>query len=253
MVVDNEFIKAVSLIYDDYTEQIIKRVNNSLPVVNKLEEGTNYTKFKNLCIFLQELNLLELNQVKLYIRVQHETVWKSSVYKRWKNKALPVNLFYNKKAIDRFTRFIEDTQYKVGKHKLEEYLDHYINLPLVPDENILSLNDDINLVVQNLKKIQKTTSPLTTEDLTSVILSIEERKIPTINQNSVCPAYLYLNKNLNTEDPRLSIFKPKMDKMNKALYNRGPAYIEKLQLKKEEIIKTIKLTTQEKETILPYV
>lgn len=250
---NNEFIKSVSLIYDDYTEQIIKRVNHSLPELINIEKGTNYTKFKNLCIFLQKLNLLELNQVRLYLRVQHETVWKSPIYKKWKNKPLPVTLFYNKKSIDRFTRFIEDLQYKVGKPKIEEYLDHYINLPLVPDENILSLSDDINLVVQNLKKVQKTTSPLTTEDLTSIILSIEERKIPTINQNSVCPAYLYLNKNLNIEDPRLSIFKPKIEKMNKSLYSRGPAYIERLQLKKEEIIKTIKLTTQEKETILPYV
>lgn len=246
--------KQLSSIYDELSEDIIDRKYKSLPDIDNIKSGKNYISFLNFWIFLYNHNIIDVLQQKLYIKVQYELIWKNKYYSRYKHKVVPVGLMYNDRAFDNFVYWLQNKEITIGKSKIDKYLDHYVSTPLLPDKNISSLHEDIDLVITNLRKLYKSKNHIDNQDLINVVTSIENRNVPVVNTSCISPAYLILNTHIDINDFCIShIFKDKISKIKKSIKSRGPEYLARLQNKKQEIISSIPLTQQEKEVILPYV
>ena len=224
-------IKQISVIYDDLAEEIRGVKRYSLPAVERIHSGKNYTSFKNLYLFLEKFNLLSNNCVRLYIRTQYELIWELPKYY---GKVLPVNMMYNPRSMDRFIKFIREKEKKVGKNRLSKYLDMFIETPLIQDPNTASLRNDIGLVAEHLLLRYPDVAK---KDVEEILTDIELGNIYSSNKHSVCPSYLFLSAQLDSpSDNFLKIFKNKFSIIDSSIKKRGKSYVQKLEERKEKII-----------------
>ena len=239
----NEKIKEISQVYDDLAEEIRGVKRYSLPNIDNLPSGKNYKSFKKLHDFLEGFGLLDRDNVRLYIKTQYAMLW---TWHKFTNKVIPVNMMYNHNSMNRFIEFVKTKEEKVGKSRLENYLDKYAYAPLVEDLNCLSLTTDLRLVLQQLQATYRDTNSVTVDDLLDIINRIETREILSPNKHSVCAAFIYLNDNLVLADfEKDDLYKAKMAALKKAIKSRGKNYIDKLESKKVSIITTLTRTIPE--------
>ena len=244
----NEKIKEISQVYDDLAEEIRGVKRYSLPNIDKLENGKNYKSFKKLHDFLEGFGLLERDNVRLYIKTQYVMLW---TWHKFTNKVIPVNMMYNHNSMNRFIEFVKTKEEKVGKSRLENYLDKYAYAPLVEDPNCLSLTTDLRLVLQQLQSLYRATNSVTVDNLCDIINRIETREILSPNKHSICAAFIYLNDNLTLADfKKNNLYKDKIVVLEKSVKSRGKIYIDKLESKKASIINILNRTTPESHKFL---
>ena len=240
---ENEKIKEISQVYDDLAEEIRGVKRYSLPNVDNLTSGKNYKSFKKLHDFLKGFALLDRDNVRLYIKTQYAMLW---TWHKFTNKVIPVNMMYNHNSMNRFIEFVKTKEEKVGKSRLENYLDKYAYAPLVEDPNCLSLTTDLRLVLQQLQAVYRVTNNVIVDDLLDIINRIETGEILSPNKHSICAAFIYLNDNLTLDDMMANdLYKKKLTVLTKTIKSRGKTYIDKLESKKANIIKTLARTTPE--------
>ena len=193
----NGRIKTISTIYDDLAEEVRQCRRNSLPNHN-LPDSRNYTSFLNLYNLLHKLEIEDDRDIKLYIRSQYEILW---TVPKFKGTIIPVNMMYSKYAPRRFVDFIEKKTEKIGRHKIDKYLDKFIDTALVRDDNSLSLREDVRVMYDYLTSIHNQEGVISRKDVIKGVILIEQGKLASTSKYSVCAAYLYLNQNIDVESP----------------------------------------------------
>ena len=241
---ENEKIKEISVIYDVLAEEIRGVKRYSLPNIDKIENGKNYKSFKKLHDFLAKFELLDKDNVRLYIKIQ-QVVLRS--WSKYRNKVIPVNMMYNHNSMNRFIEFVKEKEAKVGKTRLDHWLDVYTYAPILEDINCLSLTTDCRLVLQQLKCVYDEAGSITVADLFDTLISIETRVIPSSNKHSVCAAFIHLNKHLDIADfEKHELFVEKIKNFKSSIKSRGKTYTDKLQSQKDAGMKLILRTTPTK-------
>ena len=241
---ENEKIKEISVIYDVLAEEIRGVKRYSLPNIDKLENGKNYKSFKKLHDFLAQFELLDKDNVRLYIKIQQVVL---RGWSRYRNKVIPVNMMYNHNSMNRFIEFVKEKESKVGKTRLDHWIDVYTYAPIIEDINCLSLSTDCRLVLQHLKGVYDTSGSVTATDLFDTLISIERREIPSSNKHSVCAAFIHLNKHLDIADfENNELFIEKIKNFKSSIKSRGKTYTDKLQSQKDAGMKLILRTTPDK-------
>lgn len=237
----NEEIKEISVIYDILAEEIRGVKRYSLPNIDKIENGKNYKSFKKLHDFLARFELLDKDNIRLYIKIQQVVL---RGWSKYRDKVIPVNMMYNHNSMNRFIEFVKEKEAKVGKTRLDHWLDVYTYAPILEDINCLSLTTDCRLVLQQLKHVYNEAGSVTAADLFDTLISIETRVISSSNKHSVCAAFIHLNKYLDIDDfENHELFADKIKALKASLKARGTTYTDKLQSQKDAGMKLIIRTT----------
>lgn len=251
MIFDMQLVQLAE-IYDEYASQIYGRRVTTLPRHN-ISKGKQYKAYRKFLELLYRIDMTDPDCMRLFIRVQYECMWKSHA---WKNKVIPVNLMCSKFSINRFIEFVEAKTEKFGKLRVDRYFDNFVNAPLIKDINCLSLTEDTKLMYTYIRKLRDSNKKVSPDDVIKAAVFIEAGKIISSSKYSVCPAYLYLNSNIDADrDIVKKFFGGKIKKVEDTVKKRGRTYIHILQSKKSKIVDAIlvSLSKEDKEFYGTYI
>lgn len=251
MIFDMQLVKLAE-IYDEYASQVYQKKVTTLPR-HDITKGKQYKAYRRFLELLYKIEMTDYDCMRLFIRVQYECMWKTTA---WKNKVVPVNIMCSKFSINRFIEFVEAKTVKFGRTKVEKYFENFVNAPLIKDENCLSLTEDTKLVYNHIKKLRLAGKPISSDDVVKAVAFIEAGKIISSSKYSVCPAYIYLNPNIDINRAVVQkFFGSKIKKIEATSKKRGRSYLRTLQIKREKVINAVlvNLSNEDKEFYKKYV